>query len=240
MKVRQHSTFMSSVLDDLRNGRLAPAGFQRPYVWTRADVIALLESVLAGFPIGTLLTWYPKEPASQFAARPRLGPIELDLKDRFARLLLDGQNRLATLAWLTHDATKPIPGDLSPSEAAVWGVGQHLVINVAERCFEFRNPEDLDKGFTAPPYVLVDSRDFSLVMRERWDKEWQHLSESEKDDGMRWLDKCGYAFREAQVIDVVLENATVEEAKNAFLHICRTGVPMSEADFDAAVNWRAP
>jgi hypothetical protein len=34
-----------------------------------------------------------------------------------------------------------------------------------------------------------------------------------------------------------ISDATADEAKYAFLRICRVGVPMSEADFDQAVAW---
>ena len=44
-------------------------------------------------------------------------------------------------------------------------------------------------------------------------------------------------------VDVVvtdMADATAAEAKDAFLHICKVGVPMSEADFEKAVSWAAP
>ena len=54
---------------------------------------------------------------------------------------------------------------------------------------------------------------------------------------LRHLAQCQNAFRNAQVVVTNLEQATVEEAKDAFLHICKVGVPMSAADFEAAVSW---
>ena len=34
-----------------------------------------------------------------------------------------------------------------------------------------------------------------------------------------------------------IEDATPEDARRAFLRICKAGVPMSEADFNSAMKW---
>ena len=49
--------FISRILEDARNGSLALPKFQRPYVWDDKDVCDLLDSLLRGIPIGTLLLW---------------------------------------------------------------------------------------------------------------------------------------------------------------------------------------
>lgn len=45
--------------------------------------------------------------------------------------------------------------------------------------------------------------------------------------------------REARTVETLIQNATAEEARHAFLRICRVGVPMSQEDFDRAVGWTA-
>ena len=52
---------------------------------------------------------------------------------------------------------------------------------------------------------------------------------------MEWLDHVGGQLREARITITHMQNATIDEAREAFLHIARAGVPMSQEDFDNAL-----
>lgn len=239
MRIQQNgATFLLELIRRVSTGQLAPAAFQRPYVWGRDDVMALCTSILEGFPIGGFLTWMPYQHADLTKlSRNRLGPILLDAGTRAPALLLDGQNRLATLAWMLRDITAPLPDDLSESERATWACGEELVVDLAARELRFVRHEDADLGFTLPMASLFDSRIATTLMLKRWSQEWSAFSEEERNAGLKWHDTCTNAFRNARITETVLENATPAEARKAFLHICRVGVPMSQEDFDAAIGW---
>jgi hypothetical protein len=238
MKIQQNSVFLNNLLQDLVSARLLPAVFQRPYVWTRADVMALMESIIRGYPIGGFLLWSPygRADISQ-AGRTRLGPIPMQGSNSTCSLLLDGQNRLASLAWAARDDSLPLPADLTDAEAAVWGDGTSLVANLLEKKLEFVAVEEANTGFRLPARALFSSLVASPLMRKRWDKEWAGFDETVLDDGLRWFETASAAFREARVVVTELEQASVQEAKDAFLHICKVGVPMTSSDLDAALSW---
>lgn len=238
MRIHQNSAFLSQLVKEVQRGLLAPAAFQRPYVWSQDDVLALCQSVLAGFPLGGFLCWAPGRHADiSKVGRGRLGPIVPPEGATIEKLLLDGQNRLATIAWLLRDDTMPYPLDMSPMEADTWCGGKVLVADLANKVLRFERTEACDDGFTLPSRCLFRSTDAMSLVRSRWNTTWSHLDEAAKDAGLTWYDKAVDAFCEARVVETVLENASVQEAKNAFLHICKVGVPMSEVDFDNAVSW---
>ncbi|KWT98479.1 MULTISPECIES: DUF262 domain-containing protein [unclassified Variovorax] len=238
MNIQQNSVFLSNLLKDLTNARLLPAGFQRPYVWTRADVMALLESILRGYPIGAFLLWSPygRADISQ-AGRTRLGPVHMLRGDSTSSLLLDGQNRLATLAWVARDEASPLPDDLTTAERAVWADGKALVANLREKKLEFVDQAEADSGFRLPARALLSSLVASPLMRRRWTNEWAGFGETVLNDGLKWFDEASGAFSGARVVVTEMEYATAQEAKDAFLHICKVGVPMAASDFDAALSW---
>jgi hypothetical protein len=92
----------------LLDGALMIPSIQRDYVWARSQIPRLLDSLYKGYPVGSLLIWetnldIPLKPAAVLQGTP--------LQGRPA-VLLDGQQRLTSLAWVinpsaTPDDTKP-------------------------------------------------------------------------------------------------------------------------------------
>ncbi len=240
MRIHQNALFLNSLVADAREGRLTPAAFQRPYVWTQHDVLALVESILAGYPLGGFLLWSPHGKADiSKLGRRRLGPVEAQEDSKSVSLLLDGQNRLATLAWMGHDISTGLPADMTDHETEVWGNGTRLMCDLAAHRVLFVQAGQPEPELSLPMSAVVDTRKSNQMCRDRWDNEWAHLSEEARDHGLRWLDECQNALRDTRVVVTDMESATIEQARDAFLHICKVGVPMSEADFDAAFRWAA-
>lgn len=238
MNTRQHTVFLSDILKRLRSGSILPAGFQRPYVWSRADVLALFESILRGYPVGSILTWTPRDPPDLArAGRPRLGPIVTPTENRHPTLLLDGQNRLASLAWMCTYPLEVDLGLLTDHERAVWGNGDRLVVDCELRQILFVPEADAETGLRLPAAALTSSLLANPLIRAKWAGPWAHYPSEYLDSAMSWFDTAASAFLDAQVVVTELERATPQEARDAFLHICRVGVPMTESDFEAAIAW---
>lgn len=236
MRIKQSAVFLNDVVRELREGRVAPADFQRPFVWTEDDVLKLIKSILVGYPIGSLVVWTPHGKADLTkVGRSRLGPIAMRGAGQYASLVLDGQHRLATLAWMAHDP-RNLPEDLTAHETDVWGRRQ-LVCDLDAGVIRLSETDRGDGVFRLPVRVLFDKALLNRLLVERFDGEWRHLSVERKEGGLRLLDAWENAFREARVIVVDVENATAAEALDAFLHICKVGVPMSEKDFSRALAW---
>ena len=87
-----------------RSGSLRIPDFQRPLRWGVEDARRLFDSILHGYPLGSLLLW--RRPAAR--ARIRLGALEIDAPELdHALWVVDGQQRLTTLAnTLTEEGTR--------------------------------------------------------------------------------------------------------------------------------------
>jgi hypothetical protein len=80
-------------------GRIRIPHFQRPLRWQRDDVIKLFDSILRGYPVGSLLLW--KRPAP--AELVQLGALSIDAPAfSDARWVVDGQQRITALANALH------------------------------------------------------------------------------------------------------------------------------------------
>jgi hypothetical protein len=70
--------------------------FQRNFVWERAQIISLLDSVGRGYPIGSVLLWQSKQ---RLTSEHRIADLEIQgPRDSYpVNYLLDGQQRLSTI-----------------------------------------------------------------------------------------------------------------------------------------------
>lgn len=81
-------------------GQIRVPHFQRDFRWQRADVIRLFDSIVRGYPIGSLLLWRRPAPAKTL----QLGGlrVEAPATDR-ALWVVDGQQRIISLANALHE-----------------------------------------------------------------------------------------------------------------------------------------
>jgi hypothetical protein len=70
--------------------------FQRSFVWERGQILALLDSVARGYPIGSVLLWQSRQ---ELRSENRIADLDIQLPkpDYPVNYLLDGQQRLSTI-----------------------------------------------------------------------------------------------------------------------------------------------
>ena len=111
--IRAQDQVIQSLVADIRDGKLLLPEMQRPYVWKATQVRDLFDSLYHEYPSGQLLIW---ETDDLPAAGNRQASIEvLTVEQRQPQLLLDGQQRLTSLASVmlgldlkVRDVSKPI------------------------------------------------------------------------------------------------------------------------------------
>jgi hypothetical protein len=85
---------IQSLVEDIRDGRLLLPEMQRAYVWDSTQVRDFFDSLYHNYPSGQLLVWDTDDlPFSR-----TLGVSGVAAADRRPRLLLDGQQRMTSLA----------------------------------------------------------------------------------------------------------------------------------------------
>lgn len=94
-EVKPEVSFIYDLLRELGEGRIRIPGFHRPYVWRREQMLELLDSVYLQYPIGNLILW---EPGERYRTLDWVGPLKIPVPKGSTALILDGQQRLSTLA----------------------------------------------------------------------------------------------------------------------------------------------
>lgn len=233
LEIRTRSSFLINAIKDVAAGKLVPASFQRPYVWSKLDVSAFWTSIMKGWPIGSMLIWQPENSVDlSKVGRTRLGPIEP--AGQPSGIILDGQNRLATFAWSLRLPGDPMPAEhlMSEAEKETWGDGQLFVFDTVDRDAKFVHEDEvLGDRLLIPAGIVFDAVKLNPFLRKR-DKEI-----GVSDEALVWIDPIGTAIRSAECSQIILDRASPDEALEAFRHIAKVGVPMSDQDFSDAMAW---
>jgi Protein of unknown function DUF262 len=112
--VKPDIVFLTDLIDQIAKGELRVPRFQRPYVWKPEDMTSLFESILNGYPIGSLLFWKTEGVYNTF---DKIGPIKVERYDNTPlNYILDGHQRLSTLFGILYNLdSNQYVNDIEPS-----------------------------------------------------------------------------------------------------------------------------
>jgi len=87
---------ITELINDVKRGLVKIPQFQRDFIWSKQKAASLMDSILKGYPIGTLILWKTKETLRSIK---NLGGINLPETPSgdFIQYVLDGQQRLTSI-----------------------------------------------------------------------------------------------------------------------------------------------
>jgi len=216
-RVLAETQSIENLLGRIPRGELRIARFQRPFRWTPKNRIELFDSIVRGFPIGTLLFWRRSSPAMpQLTFQRYVVPVDASPA---ALWIVDGQQRVSTLAdallYNAADGEKTIHYDLITRQFS-W----------ARR--SVATPELFSSGDERllPLSELLDSR--RLI---RWMS--RHLPNEELQD--RAID-VGKRLREYSVPAYVVEASDEAVLREVFARINSAGTPLLATEVFSALH----
>ncbi len=246
VRIKQVPRYLINLVREISKASMAPAAFQRSYAWGKKDVLDLCDSIVLGYPVGSFFVWEAKKEDAQGRIKPRLGPVPLggSLSEVYGgiNIILDGHNRLCTMAWLLRDGSEPLPEvlrqEIAGQESLVWASEKRLVAyDLAANKFDFYSESEINKGFLIPSWILLGDRSINPFLRQQLNGPWSSLPDEQQENFVCLIDKLRERFNDSMVTLTVLEQASPATAKEAFLKICKVGVPMSEDDFILSNSW---
>jgi Protein of unknown function DUF262 len=220
------------LLNDVDEGRVRIPRFQRPYVWTPQMMRELFESVISGYPIGSLLLWSPREVTVETMSK--FGPLPIPDADPTSpvSLLLDGHQRVATLYGVLRLPESFVLNAANMSaEQLGWCIGYDLE---AEETRQMRRPHDFDSPTILPLRALLKTVDFVRFARNI---DSSDLSAPEK---VRYLDRADAVQRKIRDYRIPLtsmRDGNVDDAVRIFSRINRSGRRMSTDQMAVALTY---
>ena len=216
--------FLGNLVERIVAGKIRVPRFQRAFVWRQADLHALLDSVLRGFPIGSILVWDTEEIIQTTTC---VGPVAISPRpDGMVGYLLDGQQRVSTLV-----GTLRLLDDVNSTLDQIdWCVYCDLETG------EFlRAPPNEIAPQHFPVRSLLNTAGFFAACR-------RILSTvPNKTLALRWLDEAdrlATAFRDYQLPLIHIREADLDRAVTVFARLNRKGRRMTADEMVSALTYR--
>ena len=216
--------FLGRLVERIAAGKIRIPRFQRAFVWKQTDLHTLLDSILRGFPIGSILVW---ETEGKMESTQRIGPIEISPRpDGMIGYLLDGQQRVSTLV-----GTLRLTDGM---DATVDQVDWRVYCNLDTQEFH-RAPAEGIGPQHFPVRSLLNTAGFFEACRR---------IQSEGDDPDRiqkWLDEAdrlASVFRDYQLPLIRIRDADLDSAVTVFTRLNRTGRKMAAEEMISALTYQ--
>lgn len=210
---------LSHLLEDLRQGHIQVARFQRPLVWKVEQQLDLLRSVREGLPVGSVLLWVTHShelTCYQWIGARRLGAGN-SAPGAQRQYVLDGFQRLSTLYRALGDPDGENPDPEGEDQAFFYDL----------------NTDDFvvrDAGAAVDPGLLP----LPLLLQRHKLLRWQR---DQDDDWIEQAEKLFVAFDRYKLPVIPLATEDLERATNAFERINRGGTTVSRVHIAHALSW---
>jgi hypothetical protein len=207
---------LSRLVERVNAGEIKIPKFQRGFVWQRPDVIALLESILEGYPIGSLLFWRTEQ---KLKSERNIQDFVLPpTPDKYpTNYVLDGQQRLTT-----------IYGALSYKGPTDQGHILSVIYDLRKK--ELRHRDPTDSQWCLPLNVMFDFARFNQFQQSL-------TALPDHDELNAEALRVNETFREYQVPVVTLTERTLDEVCPIFERINSTGRKLTIYDLMVAATF---
>jgi len=193
--------------------------FQRSFVWERDQILALLDSVARGYPIGSVLLWQSRQ---ELRSENRIGDLEIKLPkpDYPVNYLLDGQQRLSTICgamfWAGGDANSR------------WNLAYDL------KTREFLHLSSMEDP---PLHQIRLSKLSDPTAYFKHVAALDTLQTPDKADLKLHAEQLFNRFKDYKIATVTLGDMSIADVAPIFERINSTGTPLTIVDLMRAATW---
>ena len=249
-EVRPEVVFLGNLVERVAAGKIRIPRFQRAFVWKQPDLSALLDSVLRGFPIGSILVW---DTDKDIESPLRIGPIKIGPRpDGIVSYILDGQQRISTLAG-TLRLTDGMDSIVDQIDWRVYyDLDEQTFVDHRRAAKNSAAGRRLRHAGVAGPLIgrsepakYPDPRYFparSLLNTAEFFEACRRIQEEVDDErSQRWLDEAdrlASAFRDYKLPLISISEADLESAVTVFARLNRTGRKMAADELVSALTYQ--
>jgi hypothetical protein len=208
---------LPTVFRRLQSGDIRVPAFQRAFRWSEAQILSLLDSVVRGYPVGSMLLWEVRDRVFK-TAQPEELPFPIVAEKYPTYFVLDGLQRLSSLYGVFY-----YDGD--PSKPGLYNV-----------VFDLRN--QVFKHFDLAETSEADLPLSALFSVKRLLNEQKRLLGL--DDAEILIERTvrlQATFQEYLLPTVTIAHQQVTEVVEIFSRINSTGTRLGPVDFMRALTW---
>lgn len=171
---------LEELVSSIRSGEIRLPKFQRPFVWSKGDMLDLLDSIYNGYPIGSILLWHSSERLKSERAIEGFEVSTSSVDSYPTNYLLDGQQRLTTLCgslfWDGVDQSSmwriffdletekftyhkgPVPVNLFPLNRLM------RTSEFIKQCMKFEQSQNSKKYYEVAEKLLQSIKDYKIAV----------------------------------------------------------------------------
>nr|VFJ50679.1 MAG: Protein of unknown function DUF262 [Candidatus Kentron sp. FM]VFJ50835.1 MAG: Protein of unknown function DUF262 [Candidatus Kentron sp. FM]VFK10346.1 MAG: Protein of unknown function DUF262 [Candidatus Kentron sp. FM] len=211
---------IDNIINRIDEGDIKIPAFQRGYVWRQEQIIDLLESIVAKYPIGSVLLWRTSEKlkSTRNIAGYRIPEREESYPVNYT---LDGQQRLASIYGVFSQQVEQEEG---PS-------GYNPDRDIFEICYDFREKKFLDKKSVKNQRDCIHLRDLldvGTLICALSDLEPEYYKDAQD---------LASQFLNYEIPVVTIENRSRDDVGMIFERINNTGTKLTALDLMTAWTW---
>jgi len=226
INVKPDTIFLEDLLKDIANGEYKIPKFQREFVWKTSQILELFDSILKGYPIGSLLFWKTKG----YQTKNEIGPYIIKKENSdITRYVLDGFQRISVLFGVL----------MNPREYTEISNNNELknfliYFDVRENNFSYiKNKKDKDL-FLIPLYKIYDNRELFNILRELDKEDITEIKKIEYIENARNLHAILHKYK---LPYVEIKGGNLKDAVRIFSRINSTGTEISEDFMLSALSY---
>lgn len=95
MVIKSQRDYMPLFLEKVASGNYLVPKFQRDFVWSTKQIVDLFDSIIKGFPIGSIIMWKPD--GEEFDTIKNVGGIRVKPAESEVSYILDGRQRITAM-----------------------------------------------------------------------------------------------------------------------------------------------
>ncbi|BAY43616.1 hypothetical protein SAMD00079811_11960 [Scytonema sp. HK-05] len=216
ISVKPDTIYLEDLLDDIANGEYIIPIFQRDFVWKSSQILALFDSILKGYPIGSLLFWKTKG----YKTKDQIGLYMIKKEDSDdTKYVLDGFQRISTLfGVLTNPKEYKEKNNTELKNFLIY-------FDIKENSFSYiRNKKDKNI-FSIPLYEIYDNRELFNLLRELDKEDITEIDKNRYIDNARNLHSILHKYK---LPYVEIRGGDIRSAVEIFSRINSTGTEISE------------
>jgi hypothetical protein len=214
ISVKPDTIYLEDLLEEIANGGYKIPEFQREFVWKTRQMLELFDSILNGYPIGSLLFWKTKD----YKTKNEIGPYIIKKSNSDIKYVLDGFQRISTLFGVLMNPKN------FPEETNNPRLKDFLIFfDIKENNFSKQTRRD--NIFSIPLYKVYDNRELFDVIRQLDKENIPEIEKNEYIDNARNLHNILHKYR---LPYVEIKGGDIKSAVEIFKRLNSTGTEISE------------
>jgi hypothetical protein len=222
--VKPDDIYLEDLLEDIAKGVYKIPKFQREFVWKSSQMIELFDSILKGYPIGSLLFWKTEG----YKTKNEIGPYIIEQKSNEIRYVLDGFQRISTLFGVLINPKNV--DKVNSSELNNFSI----FFDIKDNSFNFIRSRKNADIFSIPLYKIYDNREMFNYIREL-DKE--DISESDKSNYFEMVRNLHDILHKYKLPYVEIRGGDIKSAVEIFSRVNSRGTEISEDFMLSALSY---